>query len=63
MPDQGQTRDSSHGLLIASGMFNGSCRADPAKSYLGTRCLALKVVGKFFQRVGDPCEASVESRV
>lgn len=41
------------GLLIASGIFERSCRADPVLPYLGVRCLSLKSAGNIFKLCGD----------
>ena len=55
-----QDRDSSLGMLIASGMFNQLVPGSPAAAYLGVSETALKLartifysVGQFLQLVGD----------
>jgi len=63
VPDQGQTRDSSLGYLIASGMFMASYRAVPVCPYLGVRCVGLKGVGKRFELLREPFDALGKLRV
>ncbi len=41
------------GLLIASGIFEGSHRAVPVTPYLGLAALTLKVCGDFFEICGN----------
>ena len=47
-----QDRDSSLGMLIASGMFNQLVPGSPAMSYLGVRKAALKLSCTNFYRIG-----------
>ena len=44
-------------LLIASGMFEGSCRADPVNAYLGALRLRLKVRRQLFDPVSQRGDA------
>jgi hypothetical protein len=53
MRDQGLARDNSLGLLIASGMFEGSCRAGPSEPYLVPRGRSLKLRREIFKPIGD----------
>ena len=55
-----QDRDSSHGLLIASGIFDQLVPGSPAKFYLGVRCRRFKrgctgfdAGGQGFELLGD----------
>ena len=57
MPDQGPTRDSPLGYLIASGMFSCSYEAVPVSPYLGAKRASLKGVGERFKAIGDPLGA------
>lgn len=63
MPDQGQTRDSSLGYLIASGMFVASYRAVPVQPYLGFRGATLKGPGKRFESFGKAFDSGGKFRV
>ena len=49
-------RDSSHGLLIASGIFDRLVPGSPATAYLGRRCLTLKLGDTIFEQFGKPFE-------
>lgn len=48
-----QGRDSSQGLLIASGIFKRLVPGSPAMSYLGARKLTLKLARTIFQCIGE----------
>jgi len=63
VPDQGQTRDSSLGYLIASGMFMASYRAVPVALYLGDPGLVLKGLGKRLEPFGKLFGAADQLRV
>ena len=47
-----QIRDSSLGMLIASGMFMQFVPGSPAKAYLGIVCTCLKLSGNAFKLSG-----------
>lgn len=58
-----QGRDSSQGLLIASGIFKRLVPGSPATTYLGSRKPALKLVGTVFKQFGKPLQRRGETRV
>ena len=56
MPDQGPARDSSQGLLIASGMFVRLVPGSPADLYVGAERLILKPRGDALEPFGETFE-------
>lgn len=65
LPDEpaSRGRDSTLGLLIASGMFKRLVPGSPAAVYLGCLRLALKLVGTILQQIGKVFQRRGQIRV